>query len=217
MLVDLDLQNGDAALQLDVQPSHALREALDKPERVDKLFLERGTLHVSERLDLLASLEPLNEAITLKVDSVINLLEHLLRRYRYVFVDLPATVAAGLTQILHLPSTCLLVSNASLASARELSRWRNCIGPNSPSRQTLHVLNMSGADGGLKEEEFIRAAGQNPDYVIAYDRNIAAASNFGVKATQKCDGMLRSLAPVLRDLAGSPAEPSRSIFRRIFG
>jgi len=29
LLLDLDLQNGDAALQLDAQPSHALREALE--------------------------------------------------------------------------------------------------------------------------------------------------------------------------------------------
>src|SRR5579885_10061 len=31
MLLDLDLQGGDAALQLDETPSHALREALDHP------------------------------------------------------------------------------------------------------------------------------------------------------------------------------------------
>ena len=59
MLVDMDLENGDAALQLDATPTNALHEALEKPERVDKLFLERGTLHASQRLDLLATLEPL--------------------------------------------------------------------------------------------------------------------------------------------------------------
>jgi pilus assembly protein CpaE len=119
--------------------------------------------------------------------------------------------------VLHQPSTCVLVSNASLASARELARWREWIGPNSPERRTLHILNMIGADGGLTETEFIRVAGQAPDITIAYDRGIAIASNLGVKATQKCDVLNRGLAQLLRDLAGEPAEASRSMFRRIFG
>ena len=97
MLVDLDMQNGDAALQLDSSPSHALREAFEKPDRVDKLFLERGTIHASQRLDVLASLEPLGENIPLNEDAVLSLFEKLLHRYRFIFVDLPATAAVGLT------------------------------------------------------------------------------------------------------------------------
>jgi pilus assembly protein CpaE len=217
MLVDLDMQNGDAALQLDSSPSHALREAFEKPERVDKLFLERGTIHASQRLDVLASLEPPGESMPLSEEAVLSLFEKLLRRYRFIFVDLPVAAAGGLLRVLHQPSTCLLVSNASLASARELVRWREWIGPNSPERRTLHILNMIGADGGLTEAEFIRVAGQAPDISIAYDRGIASASNLGVKATQKCDALNRGLAQLLRDLAGEPAEASRSILRRIFG
>jgi pilus assembly protein CpaE len=217
MLVDMDLQKGDAALQLDVTPSHTLREAIDKPERVDKLFLERGMLHVTERLDLMASLERIDESIPLSEEAALSLYEKLLHRYRFVFVDMPAAGAIELIKVLNQPSTCLLVSNASLASARELVRWRDCIGPNSPERRTLHILNKSGADGGLKEAEFIRAAGQAPDLIIPYDKEIAAASNLGVKATQKCNVLSRGLAELLRDLAGEPAQPPRSIFNRIFG
>jgi pilus assembly protein CpaE len=217
MLVDLDLHNGDAALQLDSRPGHALREAFEKPERVDKLFLERGTIHVRERLDLLASLEPLSESTTLVEDAVLSLLGKLLHRYRFVFVDLPSSVAIGLPQVLHQPSVCVLVSDASLASARELARWREWIGPNSAERRTLHVLNMDRADGALPEAEFIRAAGQSPDIVIPYDRDIALASNFGVKATRKSAPLNRGLAQLLRDLTGETEQSPRSIFSRVFG
>jgi pilus assembly protein CpaE len=217
ILLDLDMQNGDAALQLDSAPSHALREAFEKPERVDKLFLERGTLHASQRLDVLASLEPLSENITLTDESVLSLLGKLLHRYRFIFVDLPSSVAVGLIRVLRQPSTCVLVSNSSLASAREMARWREWIGPNSPERRTLHILNMLGADGGLPEAEFIRAAGQAPDIIIPYDREIAVASVLGVKAMQKCAVLNRGLAELLRDLAGEPAETPRSILSRIFG
>jgi pilus assembly protein CpaE len=119
MLVDLDMQNGDAALLLDSMPSHALREAFEKPERVDKLFLERGTIHANQRLDVLASLEPLSETFPLNEDAILSLFEKLRQRYRFTFVDLPAAAAVGLTRVLREPSTCVLVSNASLSSARE--------------------------------------------------------------------------------------------------
>ena len=166
---------------------------------------------------MLAALEPLGGNFQLNEDVVLALFEKLLHRYRFIFVDLPSTVAVGLLRVLHQPSTCVLVSNASLASARELARWRQWIGPNSPERKTLHILNMVGADGGLREAEFVRVAGQAPDISIAYDRSIAIASNLGVKATQKCDVLNRGLAQLLREMAGEPAETSRSIFKRIFG
>jgi pilus assembly protein CpaE len=217
MLVDLDMQNGDAALLLDSTPSHALREALEKPDRVDKLFLERGTIHANQRLDVLASLEPLSETILLNEDAILSLFEKLRQRYRFTFVDLPATAAVGLIRVLREPSTCVLVSNASLSSARELARWREWIGSNSPERRTLHVFNMVGASAGLPAAEFIRIAGQAPDITIAYDRDIAIASNLGIKATQKCAALNTGVAQLLRDLAGEPAETPRSLFSRIFG
>jgi pilus assembly protein CpaE len=217
MLVDLDMQNGDAALLLDSSPSHALREAFEKPDRVDKLFLERGTIHASQRLDVLASLEPLGENIALNEDAVLLLFGKLLHRYRFIFVDLPAAAAVGLIRVLREPSTCVLVSNASLSSARELVRWRDWIGPNSPERKTLHVLNMAGANGGLSETEFIHVAGQAPDITIGYDRDIAIASNLGIKAIQKCTALKTGVAQLIRDLAGEPVEKPRSLFTRIFG
>lgn len=217
MLVDLDLQGGDAALQLAATPTSALHEALQRPERVDKLFLERGALHAGERLDLLDSLEPLGRGVPLRDDTVMPLIDKLLQRYRFVFVDLPAAAAASLVQALHTPSACVLVSNSSLASARDLVRWRDWIGPNTSERRTLHVLNMSGADGALPEAEFVRAVGHAPDVVIPYDRGVAAAASLGAKAAQKSSALNRGLAGLLRDLAGEKTEKPRSILQRIFG
>jgi pilus assembly protein CpaE len=217
MLVDLDLEGGDAALQLAASPTNALHEALERPERVDKLFLERGALHVGDRLDLLASLEPFGRGVTIKDDAVLALIDKLLLRYRFVFVDLPTAAGASLVQALHRPSACVLVSSASLASARDLARWREWIGPNTPERRTLHVLNMNGADGALPQAEFVHAVGHAPDVVIPYDRGIAAGSSLGAKAAQKSPALNRGLAGLLRDLAGETAEKPRSMLQRLFG
>ena len=217
MLLDLDLQAGDAALQLDQTPSHALREAVENPDRVDKLFLERAVIPVEHRIDLMASLEPIGHDVKFDEDAVLVLLDNLLHRYRYVFVDVPQAAAAQLVQTFQLPSVCVLVSSGTLASAREVARWRAWIGANTPTRTILHVLNQKGAPDSLPDAEFTRAAGRAPDVVIPYDRDIAAASILGIKGTQKCAALKRGLAPLLRYLSGERVAAHRSIFGRIFG
>ncbi len=217
MLLDLDLQAGDAALQLDQTPSHALREAVESPERVDKLFLERAVIQVESRIDLLASLEPIGQGIKFDEQAVLVLIDNLLHRYRYVFVDVPPAAAAQLMQAFQLPSTCVLVSGGTLASAREVARWREWIGVNTPERTMLHVLNQHGAPDSLPDAEFNRAAGSAPDVVIPYDREIAAASVLGIKGTQNCAALKRGLAPLLGHLSGEQVARRRSIFGRIFG
>lgn len=217
MLLDLDLQHGDAALQLDVTPSHALREAFEHPERVDKLFLERAVIHVEHRIDILASLEPLGETIAFEESAFLSLLDKLLTRYRFIFIDLPANVAARMMQALQLPSTCVLVSNGTLVSARDVARWRAWMGPNTAQRATLHVLNQHGAPGSLPDAEFTRAAGQPPDIVVPYDRGIGAAATLGIKGTQDNVALKRGLAPLLRHLSGEQVEAPRSFLTRIFG
>jgi len=216
IVVDLDLYSGDAALQLDAVPTHALREALEHPERVDDLFLERGVTHVTDRLHLLASLEPIAALATWEEEGVLALLEKLLRSYHYVFVDIPPTRASWLTRTLHLPSICVLVSDGTLVSARDVARWREHIGPNSPERTTLHILNKSAAPGSLPTEEFERAAGQPPDIVVPYEREIAVAAKLGRQGMEKSTALQRGLALMLRYIAGEQVKAQRSLLERWF-
>lgn len=214
-LLDLDLYFGDAALQLDSEPTHALCEALEHPERVDDLFLDRATIHVTERLSLLSSLENFSNLAPPAENSVLSLLAKLMRRYRYVFVDMPADLVPRLLRVLHLPGLCLLVSNASLVAARDLVRWRAIVGPSSAERQVLHILNKNGADGGLPPAEFLRAAGEAPDITIPYDQQIGISSNLGVKSVLQCATMQRGLAPLFSLIAGEPAAAHQSAIERV--
>jgi pilus assembly protein CpaE len=215
--LDLDVHFGDAALQLDAAPSHALREALEHPERVDELFLERGMTRIGERLGVLAALEPLEEHFFAEQPAIHSLLGHLLHRYRYVFVDIPANTAPSLNQVLHLPATTLLVSTGSLVSARDVARLRERLGPNSAERTTIHILNKSGAHDSLPAEEFNGAAGAAPEIIIPNAREIATASRLGAKGLEKCSVLQRSLAPLLRQLSGEGAAHHRSPLRRWLG
>ncbi|MGA7323858.1 MAG: response regulator receiver protein [Rhodomicrobium sp.] len=217
MFVDLDLQKGDAALQLDVTPNHALREALDHPERVDKFFLERAIKHVTEHLDILASLEPLSSTIEFTEEAALWLLDKLLPRYALTLVSVPPAVASRMIWAFRLPSACILVSNLTLSGARDLARWSEIIGANTSERNLLYVLNQTAPHSGLSQTDFARSSGKVPSVVIPYDREFAEASALGIKAMQKCPAFRHSLEPLFRRLAGEPEEKTRTVLSRIFG
>ncbi len=217
-LLDLDLQFGDAALQLNASPSHALREALDHPERVDELFLDRGVARAGERLGVMAALEPLNEALAPDEAAVQSLLERLMRHNRYVFVEIPITSAPRLLRVLHLPGTILLVSSGSLVSARDVPRLREKLGANSAERTTIHILNKGGAAESLPDAEFIRASGSTPDIILPYAREIAIASRLGIKGLQACAALQRGLTPLFQQLSGEePAVAAKWSLKQWFG
>jgi pilus assembly protein CpaE len=219
LLLDLSLQYGDAALLLNTTPAYALREAFEFPERVDKLYLERATKQVTDRLDLLAALEPLKQAVKVDADSVATLLEKLVSRYRNVVVDLPASLAITLNDILQLPSTCVFVSGAGLASARDLARWYDLLGANTAERHTVHVLNHPQAHGGLSVKEFAKISGRAPDVVLPYDRGVVEAATLGIEAMRKCQSFKRRLDPMLESLTGvGTSQKSRgSLFGKLWG
>ncbi len=214
VLVDLGLQTGDAALQLDAVPNHALCDALGHPERVDKLLLERGLKHITDRLSLFASLEPLDSETPISEESFLWLLSKLLPFYRFTIVEVPASVAMRMTWALRIPSTCLLVSNASLSGARDLARWSEIIGPDTSERHTLHVVNHVAPHGALKEANSARASGRAPDITISYSREIAEAAPLGIKAMQKAASFNRSLSPLLREFTGEAHKSAGSLLSR---
>jgi pilus assembly protein CpaE len=219
LLLDLSLQYGDAALLLNTTPAYALREAFEFPERVDKLYLERATKQVTDRLDLLAALEPLKQAVKVDANSVATLLEKLVSRYRNVVVDLPASLAITLNDILQLPSTCVFVSGAGLASARDLARWYDLLGANTAERHTVHVLNHPQAHGGLSVKEFAKVSGRAPDVVLPYNRGVVEAATLGIEAMRKCQSFKRRLDPMLESLTGvGTSQKSRgSLFSKLWG
>jgi len=217
LLLDLDLRGGDSALQLDVTPNHALHEALAQSERVDDLFLERGLIHVTNRLDLMATLEPIDTPTDFDEAGLMALLDKVSGRYRYILADVPAYRAPALNRSLHMPSTLLLISDGRLVSARDVARWRKWLGPNTAERTLVHILNMSGAPGSLSLEDFARAAGAEPDVIIPYSRTVGISSLLGLKGQPVCPTLDKGLQPVLRILAGSEVEHKPSLLQRIFG
>ena len=215
-LLDLDLQSGDAALQLDVEPGHALLEALEHPERVDDLLLARAVTKVTDRLSVLASLEPIKDVIQADEGAALQLIARLQARHRYVFVDVPHWAGARMHKLLDQSSVLLLVGDPSLVAAREMARWREIVRSTGPDHSVWQILNKAGAPGTLPEDDFSRALGEPLDVVVRFDAEIAKATNLGHPALPKCRSLLHDLAPLFKSLAGEAEHARPSLFARLF-
>jgi pilus assembly protein CpaE len=218
ILVDLNLQGGDAALQLDVPSSHALYECLEHPDRIDELFLERAIVRNAPRMGILSSLEPLEQAVNAHDAAILQVLSNLRAYYRYVVVDMPALIAPQMKGSLQAPGIILLVSDSSLSAARDVGRWRRYLGADRADRRVLHILNRAQSDRDLPHEQFIKAVGQAPDLSIPYDAAIARATNAGTPALIKSAALRSKLSELFRHIVGGvPVEHQHSLIGRWFG
>ncbi|GER07463.1 hypothetical protein JCM17843_17730 [Kordiimonadales bacterium JCM 17843] len=131
-LLDLDLNFGTDAMTFDLEPGRGLSDALENPNRVDSLFIERAMLKVSDKLSILGSEAPLGDPMTPDPAALQNLQEELAENFDVVLVDLPRSIASSYPLTLANASDVVLVTDLSLAATRDTIRLLSLIKPMPP-------------------------------------------------------------------------------------
>ena len=168
LLLDADLHTGTAALTLASKAQGGLRVALEAPERLDELFLERTAAKVTERLHVLAGEERLDELLRVAPDAVRSLMETMQRRYRYIVADVPRFPSVLNNELSALSHQRVLVMEPTLAALRDGLRFIEAPrGPNQ-SRRPIVVLNKVGAPGTLPLKQVLAALDVAPEVVIPW-------------------------------------------------
>jgi pilus assembly protein CpaE len=181
-LVDLDLQFGTVALSLDLEPSHGLREALENPNRIDGLFMDRVLVQHSERLFVLSAEESPEESLLLDYGAVELLITELRNKFHYVLVDLPRNPTPSSQQVLQSATDLVLVSDFSLAGMRDMMRMTGLLPGTNASCNVVLVVNRAGEhkQGEMPRSEFEKGVGRKLDLVLPFDaKTVASATNFG--------------------------------------
>jgi pilus assembly protein CpaE len=181
-LVDLDLQFGTVALSLDLEPSHGLREALENPNRIDGLFMDRVLVSHSERLFVLSAEESPDEPLLLDYNAVELLLTELRNKFHYVVVDLPRSPNPCTQQVMQSATDLVLVTDLSLAGMRDTMRIVGLMPTTNASCAISLVANRAGEhkQGEMPRAEFEKGIGRKLDLILPFDaKTVAAATNFG--------------------------------------
>jgi pilus assembly protein CpaE len=181
-LIDLDLQFGTVALALDLEPSHGLREALEKPDRIDGLFIASAMAHESERLFVLSAEEPVEDHINVNPHAFDLLVDTLPDDFDCVVIDLPPRLVASQVQLLQRIDTVVLVSDLGIPGMRDTARLSHVIRAAAPETALMVIANKVGTSksGELPKGEFSRGAELPISFFLPNDPKTAAeASNAG--------------------------------------
>ena len=196
LLLDPDLHMGTAAMMLDSKASAGLRTALEAPERIDQLFIERAAQPIAhagaDRLYVLAGEEQLSEQLIYMPDAAQRLLQVLQQRYNIVVADVPSAPTPLYRDLLALAHQRVLVLEPTLASVRDTLRLLALPQGKLQTRRAVLVLNRVGVPGGLTRRQVEDALKLKIDVAIAdLPRKLGLAATLGEPASA-AKGSLRA-------------------------
>lgn len=183
VLVDGDLYRGSCALQLNAKSGPGLRTALETPQRVDELFIERSAQPVTDRLHVLSGEENLTDQINYASGAATRLIETLRRRYNFVVIDAPFSGLELHRDLLMLGHQRILVLEPTLVGVRDALRLLGL--PNGPLQvhRGLLVLNRLNRPGMLTRQQTEEALKMKIDVAIPdLPKFVEDAANFGEPA-----------------------------------
>ena len=202
VLLDPDLHMGTAAMLLDCPAGPGLRMALETPDRVDELFVERSAQPVADRLHVLAGEVKLSESPGYVPGAAEVLLSALCRRYNFVVCDVPFAPQPFFRDLLDFSHQRIIVMEPTLASIRDALRILQLPGGAAQGRRPVIVLNRLGMRGALTRRKVEEALKMKIDVVMPdLPRSIQLAATMGEAAVSSRNGFSRGIVELARQTA----------------
>ncbi|MGV7120553.1 MULTISPECIES: AAA family ATPase [unclassified Sphingopyxis] len=189
-LLDLDVHFGTGALTLDLEPGRGLIDAIDNPSRIDGLFIERAMVRASDKLSLLSAEAPIHQPVMTDGSAFFQLEEELRGAFEMTIVDIPRHVLIPFPHLVQEAGTILLVSDVTLASARDTIRLLSWFKQHVPGARVVLVANkFQNAIGELSRKEFESSIERPIDITIPFDpKLVSQAAKLGKSYAEICKG-----------------------------
>jgi len=219
VVVDLDLQFGDIASGLYLNPEHTVTDAVSASASQDSLVLKAFlTVHPSSIYALCAPRTPV-EADSITPQQVSRLIAQLAEQFQYVVIDtapgLPEVGLAALEQC----TDVVWVSAMDVPSIRGLRSGLDILRRLDLLPETRHVvLNMADAKSGLSVQDVEATIGAPVDVSIPRSKAVAYSTNRGIPVLQ--DGRRDPAVKGLRQLVARfdpawRAKAQKKLHRRV--
>lgn len=209
VLVDGELNTGTVALNLNIPGNNGLSTALETPERVDQLLIERSMQQAGQRLHVLAGLEALDKATRYTPDGAISFLQTLRARYNYAVADAGARLEPFSRDLLFNAQQRVIVMDPSMISIRNLERLLSLPGGSNQNPRMLVVLNKAGAPGGLAQSYMEQTMGLRFDAVIPdLPRIVPRATQMGTQVAALRGPFRNGIAALAAALGATTLPPA---------
>jgi pilus assembly protein CpaE len=174
-LLDLDVHFGTGALTLDLEPGRGLTDAIDNPSRIDGLFIERAMIRANDNLSILSAEAPINSPLMTDGAAFVQLEEEFRQAFEMTVVDLPRNMLINFPHVLSDVNLVILMSEMTLASARDTIRILSWLKTNAAHAHTMVVANkVQNGVAEISKADFEASIERQIDFVIPYDSKAAA-------------------------------------------
>jgi pilus assembly protein CpaE len=226
-LLDLDVHFGTGALSLDLEPGRGLTDAIENPSRIDGLFIERAMIRANDNLAILSAEAPINSPLLTDGAAFLQLEEEFRHAFEMTVVDLPRNMLINFPQLLNDVNVILLVTEMTLAAARDTIRLLSWLKANAPHAQLMVVANKVQAGiGEISRADFEASIERRIAFTVPYDLKAAAnAAKLGqtfvdANRNTKSAAVIRDIARTVLGSAEmaeseSPAQAKKSLLGKI--
>jgi pilus assembly protein CpaE len=175
-LLDLDVHFGTGALALDLEPGRGLTDAIENPSRIDGLFIERAMVRASERLAVLSAEAPIHSPVMSDGAAFYQLQEEMRGAFECTVIDLPRGMLVNHPHLITDVQVAVLVTELTLASARDAIRILSWFKSNAPQTQVIVVANKVQQAQLLEisRKDFEGSIERKIDVMIPFEPKIAA-------------------------------------------
>jgi pilus assembly protein CpaE len=122
LLLDLDLELGESALVLGIQPRFSLVDFIENFRRMDAGLLATYIDHHTSGVDLLSAPFQPDKAESVTAEQIRRVLTFLRQHYDYIVVDTPRSFSAPTMAIFEQADLVFIVTVADLPSLRNIQR-----------------------------------------------------------------------------------------------
>ncbi|WP_426003837.1 AAA family ATPase [Paenarthrobacter sp. NyZ202] len=186
VIVDLDLQFGDVASGLYLNPEHTVTDAVTPTASQDSLVLKAFlTVHPAGIYALCAPKNPV-EADGITPEQVARLLDQLAEQFQYVIVDTaPGLPEIGLAALEHC-TDAVWVTGMDVPGVRGLRSGLDILRRLDLIPEGRHVvLNMADSKAGLSVQDVESTVGAPVDVSIPRSKAVALSTNRGIPVLQE--------------------------------
>ncbi len=180
-LVDFNLEFGDVAIALQVDPVRTISDALGMQGGLDQQGVSSMVIPYKDRLDvLLAPTQPADaEFISAQLTSVI--LAHLAEMYDFVVIDSPPAFSDVILKCFDVADTYVLLSTLDMLSLKNFKLTLDTLDAlGYPRSRWSIVLNRCDSKVGLTVEDMERTIGLPVATRLPSTRDVPASLNRGV-------------------------------------
>jgi pilus assembly protein CpaE len=183
VLVDFDLQFGDVAMALHIEPEFTIANAVRGP--LDAATLRAQLVKHSSGLMVLCAPDQPEEAEDISVESAKDLLAAMARDFDYVVVDTGAGLDDVTIAAIEAASDVVFVSSTDVPSVRGVHKLIDILDRLQLRSQRRHlVLNRSDARVGLLANDISTTTGLPVAMTIPSSRAVPVAMNQGVSLVE---------------------------------